>query len=131
MESIFRIILGLAGIVNVLPVLIAFFPQKIPASYGLEVDGPDMELLLRHRAVLFGIVGGYMIVSAMVGDFYSSATLMGMISMLSFILLYVIIPGEINSALKKVMKIDIWAAAVLGLAYFIHLLQVSSWQMSS
>ena len=64
MELIFRICLFIAGVINTLPALLAFLPEKIATSYGVEVPNANYELLLRHRAVLFGIVGGLMIYSA-------------------------------------------------------------------
>jgi hypothetical protein len=64
MENVFRIVLFLTGIVTFLPSFLVFLPEKIKEAYGVDIENADVELLLRHRAVLFGIVGGIMLFSA-------------------------------------------------------------------
>jgi hypothetical protein len=70
---------------------------------------------------LFGIIGGLMIFSSIVKKYYEIATIAGLISMTSFILLYFLIDRGISSELKKVMVIDILASLILliGLAIFL------------
>ena len=120
MEIFFRLTLLIAGIINTVPVLIAFLPSKITDSYGIVIPDANFELLLRHRAVLFGIVGGLMIYSAISKKHYDLTTLVGMVSMVSFLLLYFIIDGEINAALAVVMKFDIFATLLLLIGYLLH-----------
>ena len=121
MELIYRIALFIAGLINLLPVLLAFIPEKISKSYGIDVPNANYELLLRHRAVLFGIIGGLMIYSAIAKKYYEIATTFGLISMLSFIILYFFIGKDINSELKKVMMVDVIATVILcsGLLLFL------------
>jgi hypothetical protein len=115
MEVIFRISLFIAGIINILPSLLAFLPDKISKSYGIEIPNGNYELLLRHRAILFGIIGGLMIYSAIAKKYYEVATIVGLISMVSFILLFFLIGKEMNAELRKVMIIDVVATVVLCL----------------
>ena len=100
--------------------MLAFLPGKISKSYGIEIPNANYELLLRHRAILFGIIGGLMIFSSIVKKYYEIATIAGLISMTSFILLYFLIDKDISSELKKVMAIDIFASLILlvGLVIF-------------
>ena len=118
MESIFRIILLITGFLNSLPSLLAFFPGKFTKSYGIVLPNENFELLLRHRAILFGIVGGIMIYSALSKTAYEIATITGVVSMFSFVALYFLI-GNITSELKKIMLIDIFATIILFTAYII------------
>jgi len=120
MESFFRSTLLIAGIINTIPVLIAFLPAKITASYGVTIPDANYELLLRHRAVLFGIIGGLMIYSAITKKYYDLATSVGLVSMISFLLLYFLADGPINEALTKVMKIDIFAILLLILGFILY-----------
>ena len=120
MEIFFRLTLLIAGIINAIPALIAFLPAKITASYGIDIPDANFELLLRHRAVLFGIIGGIMIYSAILKKNYDLTTLIGMISMVSFLLLYFTIDGEINAALTTVMKIDTFAILQLLIGYILY-----------
>lgn len=121
MELIYRITLFIAGLINLLPALLAFLPYKISKSYGIDIPNSNYELLLRHRAILFGIIGGLMIFSAVVKKHYEIATTAGLISMISFIILYFLIGNDINSELKKVMMIDVVATVILcfGLILFL------------
>jgi len=73
----------------------------------------NFELLLRHRAVLFGIVGGIMIYAAITNRYSTLAVVIGLISMFSFVVLYKLIGREINPELIKVMKIDMVGIVVL------------------
>lgn len=38
-------------------VIVAVAPGRIPATYGIAVDGPDVAVLLRHRAILLVLLG--------------------------------------------------------------------------
>jgi heme A synthase len=123
MELIFRITLFIAGLINLLPALLAFLPEKIAKSYGIDIPNSNYELLLRHRAVLFGIIGGLMIYSAIAKKHYEISTTAGLISMTSFIILYFLIDKGINSELKKVMIIDVVATAILCIGLILFLLK--------
>lgn len=113
MEFIFRICLFISGVINLIPSILAFVPHKINTSYGVEVIDSNYELLLRHRAVLLGIMGGLLIYSAISKKNYRLTTCVGMISMVSFVILYILMNGEINSELSRVMKVDVVAIVIL------------------
>ena len=118
MEIIFRITLFITGTVNFLPAILAFFPEKISNAYGIEIPNADLELLLRHRAILFGIVGGLMIYSSVSKKYYSVSVTVGLISMISFIILYFLMNG-ISTDLGKIMKIDLAAVLLLSFGFFL------------
>lgn len=120
MELIFRICLFIAGVINILPSILAFFPDKIATSYGITIPDQNYELLLRHRAVLFGIVGGIMIFSAISKKNYSMAVCIGLISMISFVILLNLVQGEINPELFKIMKIDIIGIIILVFGFALY-----------
>jgi hypothetical protein len=113
MEFIYRTTLFIAGLINLLPSMLAFLPDKISKSYGIEMPNPSNELLLRHRAILFGIIGGLLIFSAITKKYYEVSTIAGLISMTSFILLYFLIDKGVSPELKKVMIIDVIATVIL------------------
>lgn len=123
MEIIFRITLFLAGVINLLPSFLAFLPDKISKSYGIDLPNQNYELLLRHRAVLFGIIGGLMIYSAIAKKYYELATTVGLISMISFIILFYLIGKDMSTELKKVMIIDVVATAILCIGFIMFLLK--------
>ncbi len=119
MEKIFRISLFIVGIINFLPSLLAFLPEKLSKSYGIEIPDTDFELLLRHRATLFGIIGGLMLYSSITKKHYQISITVGLISMVSFVLLYFLIDG-INEDLGKIMKIDLAAILILTVGFLLY-----------
>jgi hypothetical protein len=124
METIFRATLFLAGTVNMLPSLLTFMPHRIAASYGIEAPDSNLELLLRHRAVLFGIIGGMMIYSSIAQKYYDLVTLAGLASMISFILLYFLINTDgISKELRGVMIIDAIATILLVTGWVLYSLR--------
>ena len=54
-----------------------------------------------------------MIYSAILKKYYEIATTVGLISMGSFIILFILIDKDFNSELKKVMMVDIVATVIL------------------
>ena len=125
MEAVFRVVLFLSGLIHLLPFALVFLPERIPSAYGVEVTGSDMMLLLRHRAVLFGIVGALMVYSSLKKRHYVPATFVGLASMLSFILMYAITDG-VNESLKSVMWVDVAASVALASSAALFLLRSSS-----
>jgi heme A synthase len=123
MELFFRITLFVAGGINLLPSFLAFLPEKIAKSYGIEIPNANFELLLRHRAILFGIIGGLMIYSALVKKHYELSTITGLVSMSSFIILYFLIGKDINQEIKKVMRIDVVATVILCIGFILFILR--------
>ncbi|OYU92913.1 MAG: hypothetical protein CFE21_18515 [Bacteroidetes bacterium B1(2017)] len=121
MELIYRITLFIAGLINILPAILGFLPEKIAKSYGIEIPNANYELLLRHRAILFGIIGGLLIYSSLAKKHYELSTIAGLVSMVSFIILYFLIGKNINSELKKVMMIDLFATVILCVGFILFL----------
>ena len=119
-EAIFRIILIITGIINFIPVLVAFLPSKIEKAYGVALPDANFELLLRHRAVLLGIVGGLLLYAAFSKMHYNLVSIVGMVSMISYVFLYVLIDGPINPALTKVLQIDIVTIILLLIGFLLY-----------
>ena len=80
-----------------------------------QVDtGPDLVILMRHRAVLFGIVGGLLIASAFHVPLRPVALGAGLVSMLSFAVIAHLVGGY-NAALGRLVVIDLVASVLLVL----------------
>ena len=123
METIFRICLFIAAIINIAPSILAFLPTKISDSYGINIPDHNYELLLRHRAVLFGIVGGIMMHSVFTKKHYHLSVIVGLASMISFLILTKMVNGEINPELGKVLKFDILGIVVLLFGFILYKLR--------
>ncbi|WP_421789313.1 phosphopantetheine adenylyltransferase [Hyphobacterium sp.] len=106
MEIAIAALIALAGLINFLPVFGALSRKRIERVYQIQVEGPDLSILMRHRAVLFGLVGGFMIYAAFDRNLWLIACVLGVLSMASFILL-AWSTGGYNAALRKVVIADI------------------------
>ena len=105
-------ILLVVGLINFLPVAGMVSSQAIAKAYGIDEPSADCALLLRHRAALFGIVGGFIMVSAFYPPLQLAAVIMAYLSMLSFVLLARMV-GPIGASLARVRNIDVAASVLL------------------
>ncbi|MGK2740150.1 hypothetical protein ACSHT0_04595 [Tepidicaulis sp. LMO-SS28] len=112
-------LLVLTGLLNALPIMGVLGAGRLRAMYGVPVEGADMLVLMQHRAVLFGIVGSFMVWAAFRPDLQPYAFAAGMVSMASFILLAWASGGG-NAALQKVVWADLGGIALLTLAIALY-----------
>ena len=119
MENLYRLILLITGLVHILPFSFLFFTEQLQKSYGVDISDANLQLLLRHRAIFFGLIGVGMILSAIKKSFYGWASAIGLISMLSFVWLFYQI-GGINQQLRFVMLIDVFISAALFLTAMVY-----------
>ena len=102
----------IVGVIHLLPAIGMISVTKVSRLYGVEVDEPNLELLLRHRAVLFALVGGFLVFAAFQPRYQAAAFVAGMISVVSFLWLALAI-GNLNARLKRVVIVDLLAAVLL------------------
>lgn len=111
-EIVTKIGLSIAGLINLLPVMGFMSNTRLTALYGIEVEAADLSLLLRHRAVMLGVIGSLLIVCAWRKNLRVAATTSAMVSMLSYIALAFSV-GVVNEQLLRVVWVDIGAVVVL------------------
>lgn len=119
MENLYRLILLISGLVHILPFSFLFFTEQLQKSYGVDISDVNLQLLLRHRAIFFGLIGVGLILSAIKKSYYGWASAIGLISMVSFVLLFFQI-GGINQQLRTVMLIDVFISAALFLTAIVY-----------
>ncbi|MGJ8669471.1 MAG: hypothetical protein ACSHXK_08290 [Oceanococcus sp.] len=105
MDILTTVLLLVAGLINFVPVFGVFGGRRLQAAYGLDIADSNLQILLRHRAVLFGLVGGFMLYAAYCVSYRPAAYAMGFISMLSYLWLCWQV-GDANRALKKIAAVD-------------------------
>jgi hypothetical protein len=51
--------LTVVGIIHQLPLTGVLSVSRLQVLYGVTITDPNLEILMRHRAVLFGILGAF------------------------------------------------------------------------
>lgn len=113
------VVLVIVGLVNFLPVLGVFGAERLRTLYGVVFEDSNLVILMRHRAVLFGLVGGFIIASGFLPSLRTSAFILGLASMLSFVVLAWMESG-FTAEIRKVVVIDVVASVLFGLAAVAH-----------
>lgn len=115
MRTVVVVLYLVAAIVNLLPGLGVLSAARMEAFYGVPIRSPDLEILMRHRAIVLAIVGGFLAVAAFHVPLRRAALVAGLVSMVSFILIAGAV-GEYGAPLRRVAVIDLVAtiALVLG-----------------
>lgn len=111
--------LVVAAVIHLLPLVGVLGPARLSSLYGIAVAEPNLELLLRHRAVLFGIIGALLLAATLHAPLRTAALLVGLVSVASFLLLAWLV-GPINSHLYRVVITDILALVLLLAAGVAH-----------
>ena len=109
-----------AGVINLAPLSGVLSVEQLSRLYQVEAIPADMALLLRHRAVLFGIVGSILIAAGFVSSLRLVAFVAGLVSMISFILL-VFATKNGNPSLIQIAWIDVGATIALLAGFGVHL----------
>ena len=104
MKLTISIILVLVGLMNFYPVIGVLSADTLRNLYGVIILDNDLLILMRHRAILFGILGIFMVISAFRPNLQPSAIVVGLISMMAFIGLALgtgEFHGQVSDWLKK------------------------------
>ena len=120
MRYIVSVALILVAIIHLLPLAGVLGSERLASMYGVTVDDPDMLILMRHRAVLFGILGAFLAVAACVPAMQAGAFAAGFISVISFLGL-AWSTGGYNANIGKVVTADVAALAFLVVGLTAHL----------
>ncbi|HWV08844.1 MAG TPA: phosphopantetheine adenylyltransferase [Pseudomonas sp.] len=117
-----KLIAGLlivAGIIHLLPLSGALGAERLATLYGLSFDEPNTLILMRSRAVLFGLLGALLIYAAFRPLLQPVAFAGGLISVLSFLYIAWASPGY-NDAIRRVVIADWVALGCLLLALALY-----------
>lgn len=121
MRYVVAISLALVGVIHLLPLGGVFGGSRLFDLYGVEFVEPNLEILMRHRAVLFGLLGSFLLFAALKKSFQLAAFVAGWISVLAFIYLAWSVGGY-NEHIGKIILADMVAAVLLvigGVAYLL------------
>jgi hypothetical protein len=103
--------LALAGVIHLLPLSGLFGAPMLERLYGIALEDPAIVLLLRHRALLFGLLGAGLVIAIVRRAWRGPTIVAGLVSTGVFLLLAWPLP--LGAALQRVVGADV--AALLGL----------------
>lgn len=111
--------LTIVGIIHLLPLPGVLSVSRLQALYGVTITDPNLEILMRHRAVLFGILGAFLIYAAFRPGLQLAALIAGAVSVISFLVIAGIVGGY-NTGIARVVTADIVAVACLLIGAFAY-----------
>lgn len=112
-------VLVVVAAIHALPLLGVLGAEQLSRLYGLTIDDPSLELALRHRAVLFGLLAAFLCRAAFKPGWQAIAIGAGVVSVASFLVLAGLV-GPYNQAMATVVRVDAVALVLLGAAAFAH-----------
>ncbi len=110
----------LVALIHAVPVVALFSSRMLDVLYGFQVTEPNLELALRHRAALFGLLACFLAYGACVPALHRMALVAGFASVSTFLALAWVV-GSLNPAMLGVVRADLLALVLLCVATFVHL----------
>lgn len=115
-KYLISISLIVVGFIHVLPLSGVISAERLLSLYGIPFHEPNLEILMRHRAVLFGILGGFLILAAFKSTFQFAALVAGFTSVVSFLYLAWAVGGY-NEQIGRVFIADVVALGFLVVGF--------------
>lgn len=107
------------GVIHLLPLSGIVSANQLTALYGLSFQEPNLEILMRHRAVMFGLLGAFLVYAGFKPALQPLAFAAGFVSVLSFIVLAWSVGGY-NKVVRTVVIADIAAVVCLIIAVVLY-----------
>lgn len=120
MQTLLAALLVAVGLVHLLPLSGMLGAETLAALYGTPICDRNLVILMRHRSVLFGILGMLLLAAALAPALRTAAILAGLASTLSFVVIAWQVGGY-NAQVARVVWIDVAAVACLLVAGGLHL----------
>ena len=122
MRYLVSAMLVVVAVIHLLPLSGVLGTERLNALYGISFDEPNLAILMRHRAVLFGLLGAFLLLAAFRPAFQVAALVAGFVSVLSFLYLAWSV-GAYNAQVARVFIADIVALVclVIGTAAYVYL----------
>lgn len=115
MRQLISAMLVIVAVIHLLPLSGVLGSARLTALYGIPFDEPNLAILMRHRAVLFGLLGAFLLYAAFRPAFQPVAFLAGFASIVSFLYLAWSVGGY-NALVGRVFTADLVALACLVIA---------------
>jgi len=113
-------VLLVAGVFHLLPAVGVLGAERLAGLYGFTLADPSLLLLMRHRALLFGLLGAFALHAAWSPPLQIWALAIALASTAGFAALAVQ-AQSLSPALRQVMRIDVGLAIALVVALVLRL----------
>lgn len=120
MSLVVPAVLVLVAVIHLLPLVGVLGACRLASLYGVRVEGPDLSILLRHRAVLFGLLGAGLLLAAARPELHGAGIVAGSVSVVSFLVLARLESGA-NERIRRVVAVDVVALVLLAVAAVVHI----------
>ena len=85
MNRIVRGMLIVVAVIHLLPLSGVLSAEQLSTLYGISFEEPNIEILMRHRSVLFGMLGTFLMYSAFKPQLHMYALVAATVSVVSFL----------------------------------------------
>ena len=118
MQLLISCLLIAVSLIHIAPGVGMLGANWLTTLYGLEFADANLQILMRHRAILFGLIGTFMLYAAFARHYQLAAILIAIVSTGSFLLLAWLV-GDYNAQLAKVARLDMVALIASVIALFL------------
>ena len=119
MNLAIAVLLTLVGAILALPVAGVVDAAALTRLYGIAFDDPDLVILMRHRAVLLGLIGAFVICAAFKPALRVPAFVAASVAIGAFLWI-ALSAGGYNAALRTVVIADVVALGLTVVAIVLH-----------
>ena len=121
MRYLISAMLIIVGVIHLLPLPGILGKARLETLYGLSFSDPNLSILMRHRAVLFGLLGLFLVLAAFQPQYQPVAFVAGFVSVISFLWLAWSV-GAYNLQVGRVFRADLVALVclVVGVIAYIY-----------
>jgi hypothetical protein len=113
-----RAAFGLAGLIHLLPLAGLLGRSALEKAYGVRLESSDLVILMKHRALLFGLIAAACWIAVWQSAWRWPAGIMALVSMLGFV--WIASMQSHQAAIAKIVWIDVAAAVPLLLALLLQ-----------
>lgn len=109
----------IVAIIHLLPFGGFVGSAQISALYDVDVSDDNLAILMRHRAVMFGLLGAFFVYAAFKPTLQPVAFIAAAVSIMSFFYLAFSV-GDFNAAIRKIVVADVVAGSALACAVVLY-----------
>lgn len=112
MNYLVAALLVIVGLIHLGPITGVLGAERLTALYGLNFNEPNLLILMRSRAVLFGMLGALILASVAIPSLRAIAIGAAFVNVVSFIAIAWSV-GDYNDAIRKIVMADVLAFVLL------------------